>query len=85
MIASGVDGLSRGNYNAGISLGFDICKFMPLNITAWEIAEMFWLNGAETGWERITHLRFHLRDGLILDTDLAFISGPPLRRLCSSL
>jgi hypothetical protein len=27
MIASGVDGLSRGNYDAGISLGFDICQF----------------------------------------------------------
>ena len=38
MIASGVDGLSRGNYNAGVSLGLDICQFMPLNITAWEIA-----------------------------------------------
>ncbi len=38
MIASGVDGLSRGNYDAGISLGFDIRQFMPLNITAWEIA-----------------------------------------------
>jgi hypothetical protein len=38
MIASGVDGLSRGNYDAGISLGFDLRQFMPLNISAWEIA-----------------------------------------------
>ncbi len=38
MIASGIDGLSRGNYDAGISLGFDICQFMPLNISAWDIA-----------------------------------------------
>ncbi len=38
MIASGVDGLSCGNYDAGISLGFDVCQFMPLNISAWEIA-----------------------------------------------
>ncbi len=38
MIASGVDGLSCGNYNAGISLGFDVCQFMPSNITAWDVA-----------------------------------------------
>ena len=38
MIASGVDGLSRGNYDAGISLGFDVRQFMPLNISAWDVA-----------------------------------------------
>ena len=38
MIACGVGGLSRGNYDAGISLGFDIHQFMPLHISAWDIA-----------------------------------------------
>ena len=38
MIASGVDGLSRGNYDLGIFLGFDVCQFMPLNVSAWDIA-----------------------------------------------
>jgi hypothetical protein len=38
MIASGVDGLSRGNYDAGISLGFDGRLFMPLNISACDVA-----------------------------------------------
>ena len=38
MIASGVDGLSRGNYDAGISLGFDVRQFMPLNVSAWDVA-----------------------------------------------
>ena len=38
MIASGVDGLSRGNYDLGISLGFDVCQFMPLNVSPWDIA-----------------------------------------------
>jgi len=38
MIASGVDGLSRGNYDAGISLGYDVRQFMPLNISAWDVA-----------------------------------------------
>ena len=38
MIASGVDGLSRGNYDSGISLGFDVRQFLPLNISAWDIA-----------------------------------------------
>jgi len=38
MIASGVDGLSRGNYDSGISLGFDVRQFLPLNVSAWDIA-----------------------------------------------
>ena len=38
MIACGVDGLFRGNYDAGISLGIDICQFMPLHLLAWDIA-----------------------------------------------
>jgi hypothetical protein len=38
MIASGVDGLSPGNHDAGISLGFDVRQFMPLNISAWDVA-----------------------------------------------
>ena len=38
MIACGVDGLSRGNYDAGISLGLDICQFMPLHLLALDIA-----------------------------------------------
>ena len=38
MIACGVDGLSQGNYDAGISLGLDICQLMLLNLLAWDIA-----------------------------------------------
>ena len=38
MIACGVGGLSRGNYDAGISLGLDICQFMPLHLSACDIA-----------------------------------------------
>jgi hypothetical protein len=38
MIACGVDGLSRGNYDAGISLGINIHQFMPLHLLAWDIA-----------------------------------------------
>ena len=38
MIASGIDGLSRGNYNAGVSLGFDVRDFLPLHLTAWDVS-----------------------------------------------
>jgi hypothetical protein len=38
LIVYGVDGLSRGNYDLGISLGFNVCQFMPLNVSAWDIA-----------------------------------------------
>jgi hypothetical protein len=38
MIASGVDGLSRGNYDAGISLGIYIHQFLPMNLSAWDVA-----------------------------------------------
>ncbi len=34
MIASGVDGLLRGNYDAGMSLGTDVQKSLPMNISA---------------------------------------------------
>jgi hypothetical protein len=36
-IASGVDGLSWGNYDAGISLGIYACQFMQLNVFAWDV------------------------------------------------
>ncbi len=38
MIASGLDGLSRGNYDAGILLGIDIRQFLPMNLSAWDVA-----------------------------------------------
>ena len=38
MIASGIDGLSRGSYNAGILLGINVCQFLPMNLLAWDMA-----------------------------------------------
>jgi hypothetical protein len=38
MIASDVDGLSRGNYNAGILLGINVHQFLPVNLSAWDVA-----------------------------------------------
>jgi hypothetical protein len=35
MIASGVDGLSHGNYDAGILLCINVQQFMPLNLSAY--------------------------------------------------
>ena len=37
MIDCGVDGLSRGNQDAGVSLGHDIRKYIPLNLGAFEL------------------------------------------------
>lgn len=37
MIASGMDGWSRGTYDAGISLGYDLRTFIPLDIPAFEM------------------------------------------------
>lgn len=37
MVASGMDGWSRGNRDEGISLGYDVRKFIPLHLTAFEI------------------------------------------------
>ena len=39
MILTGMDGWSRGNHDAGISLGFDIRDLIPLNLSAWEVAD----------------------------------------------
>jgi hypothetical protein len=38
MIATGIDGRSRGNYDLGISLGYDVRTFIPLYRSAWEVA-----------------------------------------------
>ena len=38
MIAAGMDGWSRGNHDAGLSLGYDIRNYLPLNLSAWEVA-----------------------------------------------
>jgi hypothetical protein len=37
MIACGLDGLSRGTYDAGVALGYDIRPFIPLNLGAFEL------------------------------------------------
>jgi len=36
MIATGIDGMSRGDRDSGISLGYDLRKFLPLNIGAFD-------------------------------------------------
>ena len=38
MIATGIDGRSRGNLDAGVSLGHNICQFIPLNKGAFDLA-----------------------------------------------
>jgi hypothetical protein len=38
MIAFGLDGLSHGNYDAGILLCIDVRQFLPINVSAWEVA-----------------------------------------------
>ena len=38
MIATGIDGRSRGNLDAGVSLGHDIRQFLPLDRGAFELA-----------------------------------------------
>jgi hypothetical protein len=45
MIASGMDGWSRGNYNAGLSLGYDVRDFLPLDRSAFDVGE-----GPLVGW-----------------------------------
>ena len=37
MITTRIYGLSCGNFNTGVSLGFDIRKFLPLHLSAWEV------------------------------------------------
>lgn len=37
MIATGVDGRSRGDFDAGVSLGHDICQYIPLDRGAFEL------------------------------------------------
>jgi hypothetical protein len=81
MIASGIDGLPHDNYDADISLGFYVCQFMPLNISAWDIAGNVLAEWCKEWMGNYLHLRFHLRDGSMKDTIQVFISGLPPQRL----
>ena len=36
MIATGIDGRSRGNFDAGVSLGFDLRRYLPLGVSAFD-------------------------------------------------
>jgi hypothetical protein len=38
MIASGLNGLLRGNYDADILLGINVRQFLPMNVLAWNVA-----------------------------------------------
>ena len=37
MIATGMDGWSYGNHDAGVSLGYDICEYIPMHLGAWDV------------------------------------------------
>ena len=39
MIACGMDGWSQGDYDAGISLGYDLRLYLPLNVSAFEVKD----------------------------------------------
>jgi hypothetical protein len=56
MIACGVDELSQGNHDVGISLGINIWQFMPLHLSAGTSLVTIWLTGVRVGWKPITHL-----------------------------
>ena len=53
MIATGVDGRSRGDLDSGVSLGYDIRQFLPLNKGAFEVAGPKVRLGVRAGWEKI--------------------------------
>ena len=36
MIATGIDGISRGDRDAGITLGYDLRDFVPLGVSAFD-------------------------------------------------
>ena len=38
MIATGMDCWSRGNHDAGLSLGHDVRKYIPLHLGVWDVA-----------------------------------------------
>ena len=42
MIATGMDGRSRGNFDAGISLGFDLGQYFPLMGLPHKIGRASW-------------------------------------------
>ncbi len=83
MIASGVDELSRGNYDAGVLLGTNVRQFLPMNLSAWDVAGRFWQAGAKVGWIQTMHLRCRLKAGSSTGISLMSTFGPPCRRQLS--
>jgi hypothetical protein len=82
MTASGVDGLSHSNYDSGISLGFDVHQYMPVNISAWDIAGNA-LTDLCKGWMGTDYAPLLLPEGWF---DAGHCPGvhicpPPLQRL----
>ena len=58
MIATGMDGRSRGIFDARISLGFDLRQYFPLNVSAFDYKDTLWKAGAKVGWDPTTHHRW---------------------------
>lgn len=81
MIACGMDGWSRGDYDAGISLGYDLRSFLPLNISAFEVKDNKLKDWCKSwmGSDYSPPLE-PARTGSGRDTSLVFISGPHLQR-----
>ena len=63
MIATGIDGLSRGDQESGIALGYDLRTFLPLDCSAFDTPTTLWKNGAKAGWGLITPLQLPLLNG----------------------
>ena len=75
-ILGGMDGWSQGDFYAGISLGYDLRLFLPLNISAFEVKDnklKDWC--VKVGWFQTIHHRWSLRTGSGRNTSLVFTSG----------
>jgi hypothetical protein len=51
MIATGIDGLSRGDQESGIALGYDVSDFLPLDVGAFDYPDNHLVEWCE-GWMR---------------------------------
>lgn len=80
-ILGGMDGWSQGDFYAGISLGYDLRLFLPLNISAFEVKDNKLKDWCKSwmGSDYSPPLE-PARTGSGRDTSPVFTSGPHLQR-----
>jgi hypothetical protein len=80
MIATGIDGLSRGDHESGIALGYDLRDFLPLDVRAFDYPDNSLTEWCKSWMGGISGLLLLQGNGFLRHTSLVYISLPLRQR-----